>query len=110
MANLPTVSDETFEREILQSGEPVLLDLGAEWCHPCKQLDPIVEELAQEWDGKIKVYTLDIDQNANTTLQLGVMSVPTLILFMQGKPVERIIGYQSKERILRKLSPYLELQ
>ena len=109
MANLPTVTDETFESEILQSGGPVLLDLGAEWCHPCKQLDPIIEELAQEWNGQIKVYALDIDQNANTTMQLGVMSVPTLILFKQGQPVERIIGYQSKERILKKLAPFIGL-
>jgi len=109
MANLPTVNDDTFESKILQSGEPVLLDLGAEWCHPCKQLDPIVEELAEEWDGRIKVFTLDIDANVNTTMQLGVMSVPTLILFMKGQPVERITGYQPKERILKKLEPYLGL-
>jgi thioredoxin 1 len=109
MANLPTVTDDTFESEILQSGEPVLLDLGADWCHPCKQLDPIVEELAEEWDGRIKVFTLDIDANVNTTMQLGVMSVPTLILFMKGQPVERITGYQPKERILKKLEPYLGL-
>jgi thioredoxin 1 len=109
MANLPTVTDDTFESEILQSGKPVLLDLGADWCHPCKQLDPIVEELAEEWDGRIKVFTLDIDANVNTTMQLGVMSVPTLILFMKGQPVERITGYQPKERILKKLEPYLGL-
>jgi thioredoxin 1 len=109
MANLPTVTDETYDKEILQSTDPVLLDLGAEWCHPCKQLDPIVEELAQEWNGRIKVFALDIDSNVNTTMQLGVMSVPTLILFLDGQPVERITGYQSKERILQKLKPHLGL-
>jgi thioredoxin 1 len=91
MANLPMITDETFKGEVLQSREPVLLDLGAEWCHPCKQLDPIVEELAQEWEGRIKVVTLDIDSNIHTTMELGVMSVPTLILFLQGQPVERIV-------------------
>ncbi len=109
MANLPIVTDETFEKEVLQSSEPVLLDLGAEWCHPCKQLDPIVEELAQEWDGRIKVFAIDIDSNMNTTMQLGVMSVPTLIFFKDGQPVERITGYQSKERILQKLEPHIGL-
>ncbi len=109
MANLPIVTDETFEKEVLQSSEPVLLDLGAEWCHPCKQLDPIVEELAQEWDGRIKVFAIDIDSNMNTTMQLGVMSVPTLIFFKDGQPIERITGYQSKERILQKLEPYIGL-
>jgi thioredoxin 1 len=109
MANLPIVTDETYDKEILQSTGPVLLDLGAEWCHPCKQLDPIVEELAQEWDGSIKVFALDIDSNANTTMQLGVMSVPTLVLFLNGQPVERITGYQPKERILQKLRPHLGL-
>jgi thioredoxin 1 len=109
MANLPTVTDETYDKVILQSTEPVLLDLGAEWCHPCKLLDPIVEELAQEWDGRIKVFALDIDSNVNTTMQLGVMSVPTLILFLNGQPVERITGYQPKERILQKLNPHLGL-
>jgi thioredoxin 1 len=109
MANLPIVTDETFEKEILQSTDPVLLDFGAEWCHPCKQLDPIVEELAHEWNGHIKVFALDIDSNSNTTMQMGVMSVPTLILFLGGQPVKRITGYQSKERILQKLEPYLEL-
>jgi thioredoxin 1 len=68
-----------------------------------------VEELALEWDGHVKVFALDIDSNINTTMEMGVMSVPTLILFLDGKPVERITGYQSKERILQKLKPHLEL-
>jgi len=109
MANLPVVTDDTFEKKVLKSAKPVLVELGAEWCHPCKQLNPIVEELAEEWDDRVKVFTLDIDSNVNTTMQLGVMSVPTLILFLQGKQVERITGYQPKERILKKLEPHLKL-
>lgn len=109
MANLPTTSDENFEEEVLKSEGAVLLDFGAEWCHPCKQLDPIVEELAQEWQGHVKVLTLDIDQNVKTTMQMGVMSVPTLILFLDGEPVERITGYQPKQRIINKLSAHLGL-
>ena len=109
MANLPVTTDETFEKEVIQSKGAVLLDFGAEWCHPCKQLDPIVEELAQEWKEKVKVLTLDIDANVKTTMQMGVMSVPTLILFLDGQPVERITGYQSKQKILKKLEPHLGL-
>jgi thioredoxin 1 len=109
MANLPIVTDKTFKKKVLNSTEPVLLDFGAEWCHPCKQLDPIVEELAQEWDGRVKVFALDIDSNINTTMQMGVMSVPTLILFLEGLPVERITGYQPKERIIQKLQQHLGL-
>ena len=109
MANLPVTTDETFEKEVIQSKGAVLLDFGAEWCHPCKQLDPIVEELAQEWKDSVKVLALDIDANVKTTMQMGVMSVPTLILFLDGQPVERITGYQSKQKILKKLEPHLGL-
>ncbi len=107
MANLDEVTDETFEDEITNSKIPVLLDFGATWCHPCKQLDPIVEELATEWEGKVKVFALDIDTNLETTMQMGVMGVPTLILFINGEPVERLTGYVPKKKILDKLNPHL---
>jgi thioredoxin 1 len=106
---LPITTDETFENEVIHSKGAVLIDFGAEWCHPCKQLDPIVEELAQDWEGSVKVLALDIDANVKTTMQMGVMSVPTLILFLDGQPVERITGYQSKQKILKKLEPHLGL-
>lgn len=108
MADLPELSDDTFEAEVLTETRPVLVDFGAEWCHPCKQLDPIVEELAEEWNGKIKVVKLDIDTNMNTTMQYGVMGVPTLLLFRNGEPVERLTGFLPKKRILQKLNPHLE--
>jgi thioredoxin 1 len=107
MANLPSVTDETFTDEVANSQGPVLLDFGAEWCHPCKQLDPIVEELAEEWKGRVKVLALDIDTNIETTMQYGVMGVPTLILFIDGEPVERMSGFVPKKRILDKLGPHL---
>lgn len=109
MANLPSVTDETFTDEVVNSQGPVLLDFGAEWCHPCKQLDPIVEELAEEWKGKVKVLALDIDSNMETTMHYGVMGVPTLMLFINGEPVERMSGYVPKKRILDKLGPHLDL-
>lgn len=107
MAAINRVSDDTFMTEVLKANQPVLVDFGAEWCHPCKQMDPIVEELAEEWDGRVKVYKLDIDTNLNTTMSLGIMGVPTLILFIDGEPVERLTGFIPKNRIIDKLSPYL---
>jgi thioredoxin 1 len=108
MANLPEVVDATFEAEVKQAKGPVLVDFGAEWCHPCRQLDPIVEELAQEWDDKVKVLALDIDANPATTMSLGIMGVPTLILFKDGEPVARLTGYHPKKRILREFDSYLD--
>jgi thioredoxin 1 len=107
MANLTELTDETFETEVLQSELPVLVDFGAEWCHPCKQLDPIIEELAEDWGGQVKVGKLDIDVNVETTMRFGVMGVPTLILFVGGEPAERLSGFTPKKRIIAKFSPHL---
>jgi len=107
MVVINRVSDDTFITEVLKANQPVLVDFGAEWCHPCKQMDPIVEELAEEWDGRVRVYKLDIDTNLKTTMSLGIMGVPTLILFIDGEPVERLTGFIPKNRIIDKLSPYL---
>ena len=103
------LTDETFEAEVREAEQPVLVDFGAEWCHPCKQLDPIVDELAEEWEGRVKVVKLDIDDNVDTTRRFGVMGVPTLMLFLNGEPVERLSGFQPKRRILDKLSPHFNV-
>lgn len=107
MAEIKTIDDATFESEVLQTGGAVLVDFGAEWCHPCKQLDPIVDEIAEELADQIKVTKLDIDENVDSTMKWGVMGVPTLILFKDGEPVERLTGFVPKNRILEKLSPHL---
>jgi len=107
MVAITDIDDLTFESEVLQADGPVLVDFGAEWCHPCKQLDPIVEEIAVELADKLKVTKLDIDHNVDTTMKWGVMGVPTLILFVKGEPVERLTGFVPKNRILDKLSPHL---
>lgn len=109
MAGIPETTDASFQAEVLEAELPVLVDFGAEWCRPCRQLDPIVEELASEWQGKVKVVHLDIDANLETTMRFGVMGVPTLLLFVQGLPVERLNGYNPKRRILEKLNPHLAL-
>jgi len=107
MVAITDIDDLTFESEVLQADGAVLVDFGAEWCHPCKQLDPIVEEIAVELADKLKVTKLDIDHNVDTTMKWGVMGVPTLILFVKGEPVERLTGFVPKNRILDKLSPHL---
>ncbi|MCJ7512569.1 MAG: thioredoxin [Anaerolineales bacterium] len=109
MESLPSVTDSSFETVVLSSELPVLVDFGAAWCHPCRQLDPIVEELAGEWQGKAKIVKLDIDANLGTTTRFGVMSVPTLILFVAGEPTERSSGYQPKKKVVERFGPHLGL-
>ncbi len=107
MTAISSTSDATFESDVLNADLPVLVDFGAEWCHPCKQLDPIVEELAAEWQGKVRIVKLDIDDNSELVVKYGVMGVPTLILFVDGSPVQRLSGYQPKDRIISKFGSYI---
>lgn len=107
MANLTEVDEATFSNEVLSSQQPVLVDFSAVWCGPCKQLDPIVEQLARDWAGKIKVVKLDVDHSPNIAIQYQVMGVPTLMMFVGGQIKERLVGYQPKDRILSKLNSYL---
>ena len=108
MANITEVNEENFGEEVLADSRPVLVDFSAVWCAPCKMLDPIVEQLAQEWTEKIKVVKLDVDNSPNIAMQYRVMGVPTLMLFIQGESRERLVGYLPKDRITSKLNPHLE--
>jgi thioredoxin 1 len=107
MANIPEINEGTFNNEVLEAAEPVLVDFSAVWCSPCKMLDPIVEELAAEWDGKVKVVKLDVDHAPGIAMQYQVLGVPTLMLFVAGESRERITGFQPKDRIVSKLSPHI---
>ncbi|MGH2521707.1 MAG: thioredoxin [Anaerolineales bacterium] len=107
MAILHHFTDANFKEEVLDSGQPVLVDFTAEWCGPCHMLAPVVEKLNEEWNGSVKVGKLDIDVNIDTTMAYGVMGVPTLILFKGGQPAERLMGFMPKGRILAKLRPHL---
>ena len=83
-----------------------MVDFTAVWCGPCKMLDPVVKELAEDWQEKVKVVKLDVDDNPNLAMQYQVMGVPTLMLFLNGQPSQRITGYQPKDRIVKKFSPH----
>lgn len=108
MAKISEVDEASFQSEVLSAEQPVLVDFSAVWCGPCKMLDPIVEQLAQDWTGKVKVVKLDVDHNPNIAMQYQVMGVPTLMLFVGGETRERLSGYQPKDRILSKFKPHLE--
>jgi thioredoxin 1 len=107
MSNSQIVTDETFGEQVLKSNVPILVDFWAIWCGPCRMVAPIVDELAHEHEGKLKVMKLDVDENENTAMAYGVMSIPTLILFKNGKPVERIVGFRPKGDLAKKILPHL---
>lgn len=106
MAELINVTEDTFQTEVIDSSEPVLVDFSAVWCGPCKMLDPIVKQLAGEWNGKVKVVKIDADQNPNILMQYNVLGIPTLLFFKGGKIKERVTGYMPKDKLVAKFSPH----
>jgi len=96
---LKQITDADFEAEIIKSDKPALVDFWAPWCGPCRALGPIVEELAREFEGRVKVSKLNVDENHQTAAQYGIQSIPTLILFKDGKIVDKMIGLTSKDRL-----------
>jgi thioredoxin 1 len=101
------VTEETFEADVLKSDLPVLIDFTAAWCGPCKMLAPILEELAQDWEGKVKVLKLDVDSNQAMAIKYGVMGVPTLMLFKDGEIIERLSGFKPKKHLEKTFSSHL---
>ena len=101
------VTDGSFEELVVNSDTPVLVDFWAEWCGPCKMIAPILDEIANDMAGKLVIGKLDIDVNQDTAMAFGVMSIPTLLLFKNGEPVERIVGYQPKPQLVARLQPHL---
>ena len=94
--NILVLTQENFSKEVLQSPQPVLVDFWAEWCGPCKMLSPILDELAQEYDGKVRIGKVNIDEHQNLAAQFGIRSIPTLLLFKQGQVADQIVGLKSK--------------
>lgn len=101
------VTDGTFEQEVVNSESPVLVDFWAEWCAPCKMIAPVLEQIASEQGDNLKIAKMDVDVNQVVAQQFGVMSIPTLILFKGGEPVERLVGYMPKENLERKLLAHI---
>ena len=101
------VTDSNFQQEVLSSDRPVLVDFWAEWCGPCKMIAPIVEELAKEYDGKLKVGKVDVDVNQQVSMQFGVRSIPTLLIFKSGRVVEQVIGAVPKRLLAEKIAKHL---
>jgi thioredoxin 1 len=101
------VTTENFGSEVVDSDMPVLVDFWATWCGPCKMIAPIVENLAEKYEGRMRVGKLDADEHQDIVMNYGVMGIPTLILFKKGEPVVRITGYQPEERIVKQIEPAL---
>jgi len=108
MSNALAVTDESFEQEVLKSPVPVLVDFWAAWCGPCRMIAPTVDQLAVEYAGKLKVVKVDVDANPDVSGRLGVLSIPTLMVFKDGQMVERVLGAVPKAALLAKLQPYLQ--
>ena len=105
--NLPDFTDDNFDAEVTESQTPVLVDFGAEWCGPCRALAPIVEELAKEYDGQLKVGSVDIDKARGVASKFGIMSVPTIIFFKGGEVVDKITGLQPKANLKKRIEAVL---
>jgi thioredoxin len=93
MSNLKSFEDAGFEQDVLQSDRPVLVDFYADWCGPCKMMSPVIDQIAEQYDGSLTVGKLDVDANPGTAMRYGVMGIPTLGIFQGGKMVDRLVGY-----------------
>ena len=102
-----TISDATFDEEIGSSDEPVIVDFWAEWCGPCKMIAPVLDEIASEQAGKVRVAKLNVDDNPDVARRFDVMSIPTLIIFKGGEPQKRLVGAKGKGQLLEELAEYL---
>jgi thioredoxin 1 len=107
MSNAVAVTEQTFDSEVLKSPVAVLVDFWATWCGPCKMIAPIVEDLAGEYQGTLKVVKLDVDENSGVAAKYSVMSIPTLGIFSKGELIERIVGYMPKEQLKKRIDAAL---
>ena len=104
---IQTLTDSTFDEEIAAAGEPIIVDFWAEWCGPCKMIAPVLEEIAGEHAGKVRVAKLNVDDNPSAARRFDVMSIPTIIVFKDGQPAKRLVGAKPKGALLEELSDFL---
>ena len=102
------LEDSNFEKVVLQAKTPVLVDFWAQWCGPCRMVAPVVEELAREYEGRVSFGKVDVDQNPKIASQYGIMSIPTLLVFKDGKPITNIVGFRPKAELKQSLDDVLE--
>jgi thioredoxin 1 len=107
MSKTVSVTDSTFDETVLKSTNPVLVDFWATWCRPCQMVAPILEELTQDYAGKLTIAKLDVDQNQQTAQKYHVMSIPTMIIFKEGKPIANIVGFKPKDQLKKELDSVL---
>ncbi|MEF9951549.1 MAG: thioredoxin [Clostridium sp.] len=106
---ISNVNDLSFDKEVIKSDKPVLVDFWAQWCMPCKMLSPVIEEVAKNLDGEVQVVKVNIDESPMSASQLGITSIPTMVLFNDGKIVEKIVGFQPKENIEKTIKGALNI-
>jgi thioredoxin 1 len=109
-AGVHEVNDSSFEKEVLQSEQPVLVDFWAAWCGPCKALAPIVDEVANDFHGQLKVMKMDVDRNSATPMRYGIRGIPALLIFKDGKLADQIVGYVPKDTIAKSVSKVVAQQ
>ena len=107
MSKPQVVSDQNFETEVIKSETPVLVDFWAAWCGPCRMVAPVLEEIGNEQGEKIRIAKLDVDANPITAGRFGVRSIPTMILFKNGREAQRVVGYMPKEKLLQQIQPHI---
>jgi thioredoxin 1 len=107
MANALAVTDQSFDSEVLKSATPVLVDFWAAWCGPCRAIAPMVDEIAVEYSGRLKVVKVDVDSSPEVAARYGIRGIPSLFVFKGGRVVEQVIGAVSKQALVQKIQPHL---